>query len=150
MNADDLLPSFVDTNVLVYAAARDDVARSPVAQSLIMRLMAAKAFHTSTQVLQELFVALTRKGAKALSANDAIRYLDRIAVHPVVTLDYSAVRAAAQLSAAHHVSFWDALVLVAASRCRAVRLYTEDLQDGRTMLGVEIVNPFRDVPPTPA
>ena len=33
--------------------------------------------------------------------------------------------------------------LMAAARSGATRLYTEDLQHGRTVLGVEIVNPFR-------
>jgi predicted nucleic acid-binding protein len=48
----------------------------------------------------------------------------------------------AQLSFRMRSSFWDALILVAASRSGARRLSTEDLQDGRTVLGVEIVNPF--------
>jgi len=36
------------------------------------------------------------------------------------------------------------LILVAAARSRAARLYTEDLQHGRVVLGVEIVNPCRE------
>jgi predicted nucleic acid-binding protein len=41
------------------------------------------------------------------------------------------------------LSFWDALVVVAAARSGAKRLYTEDLQNGQMLLGVEVVNPFR-------
>ncbi len=33
--------------------------------------------------------------------------------------------------------------MVAASRSGAKRIYTEDLQHGQIILGVEIVNPFR-------
>jgi predicted nucleic acid-binding protein len=40
-------------------------------------------------------------------------------------------------------SFWDALILVCAARSGATRLYTEDLNHGQTVLGVQIVNPFR-------
>jgi predicted nucleic acid-binding protein len=40
-------------------------------------------------------------------------------------------------------TFWDALILVAAAPSGATRLYSEDLQHGRTVLGVEIANPFR-------
>ncbi|SRR6266849_7338554 len=142
--SDDPEPvAFVDTNVLVYAMANDDMARAPLAQALLKQLMMAKSFHTSTQVLQELFVTLTRKGRKPFSVEEALRYLDRIAAYPVVTLDYSAVRAAAELSDREKLSFWDALIIVAASRVQAGRLYSEDLQDGRTILGVQIVNPFR-------
>jgi predicted nucleic acid-binding protein len=40
-------------------------------------------------------------------------------------------------------SFWDALVAVAAAKSGAKRRYTEGLQDGQVILGVEVVNPFR-------
>jgi predicted nucleic acid-binding protein len=134
---------FVDTNILVYAMAAGDQVRSPVAQRLIEHLMSMNAFRTSTQILQELFVTLTRKGPRPLGAAAALRYLDQLAAHPVVTPDYALIRQAAELSDSARLSFWDALVVVSAARARAVKLYTEDLQHGRPILGVEIVNPFR-------
>lgn len=136
-------PSFVDTNVLVYAVADDDPVRQLAAQTLVDALAAAQALHTSTQVLQELYVVLTRKVRRKFTSAEAIDYLDRIARAPVTTTDYRLVRQAAELSGRDGFSFWDALVLVAAARRGATRLYTEDLQHGRTVLGVEIVNPFR-------
>ena len=135
-------PSFVDTNVLVYAVADDDPARQLAAQTLVDTLAAAQALHTSTQVLQELYVVLTRKVRRKFTSAEAIDYLDRIARAPVTTTDYKLVRQAAELSGSNALSFWDALILVAAARSGATRLYTEDLQHGRTVLGVEIVNPF--------
>jgi predicted nucleic acid-binding protein len=142
MSAEPLPMSFVDTNVLVYAVAADDAKRSPVAQKLVRELMAAQSFQTSTQVLQELYVTLTRKVRTPMTPQQALRYLDQIAVWPVAVLDYGAVRDAVELSESARLSFWDALVLVAAARSGAKRVYTEDLQDGQTILGVEIVNPF--------
>ena len=143
MSADAPPASFVDTNVLVYALAADDRKRSPVAQQLLRELMAAQTLHTSTQVLQELFVTLTRKVRTPLTAEQALRYLDQIAAWPVAVLDYGAVRAAIELCSTSSLSFWDALVVVAAAKSGAKRLYTEDLQDGQVILGVEVVNPFR-------
>jgi len=140
MSESEPLPSFVDTNILVYAAGRDD-RRGPIARELVEQLMVAKCFHTSTQVLQELFVTLVRKARTPVGRAKALEQIDWIAESPVVTLDYPAVRAAAELSA-NSLSFWDALIIVAATRARAKRLYTEDLQDGQVILGVEIVNPF--------
>ena len=136
-------PSFVDTNVLVYAVADDDPARQLAAQTLVDTLAAAQALHTSTQVLQELYVVLTRRVRRKFTSAEAIDYLDRIARAPVTSTDYGLVRQAAELSDRDAFSFWDALVLVAAARSGAKHLYTEDLQHGRTVLGVEIVNPFR-------
>jgi predicted nucleic acid-binding protein len=143
MTAGEIPASFVDTNVLVYALAADDVRRSPVAQKLLRELMSAQVFQTSTQVLQEVFVTLTRKVRTPMTAQQALRYLDQLAAWPVVVLDYGGVREAIELSASARLSLWDALVVVAAARSGAKRLYTEDLQDGQTILGVEVVNPFR-------
>ena len=143
MGVEEQPVGFVDTNVLVYAAARDDAARSPVAQELLERLSAAGALRVSAQVLQETFVTLTRKGRRPLSASEALIFLDLIAAHPVVNHTYGNIREAAEFSAAHRISFWDALIVVAAARSGAKILYSEDLQHGRTMLGVRIVNPFR-------
>jgi predicted nucleic acid-binding protein len=80
---------------------------------------------------------------RKFTSTEATDYLDRIARAPVTTTDHRMVRQAAELSDRDAFSFWDALVLVAAARSGATRLYTEDLQHGRTVLGDEIVNPFR-------
>ena len=141
--AEPLPPSFVDTNVLVYALAQDDQRRARLAQVLLDGLMQARALHLSTQVLQELFVTLTRKGTQPLSARDALKSLDALSQFPVFTVDYPAIRASAELAAKDKLSFWDALIVISAARCGAKRLYTEDLNHGQKIQGVEIVNPFR-------
>ena len=79
MSGDSPPAAFVDTNVFVYAVAADDSRRSPIAQELVKELMTSKVLHTSTQVLQELFVTLTRKVRKPFAAETALRYLDQIA-----------------------------------------------------------------------
>ena len=104
--------------------------------------MLARTLRLSTQALQELFVTLTRKVQKPLSPAQAIRYLDQLAVFPVFSTDYPAVRDAAELSASAKLSFWDSLVVVSAARAGAPRLYSEDFNEGQSILGVEVVNPF--------
>jgi predicted nucleic acid-binding protein len=143
MSADPAEICFVDTNVFVYALTEDDPVRSAKAQQLIARLRSTQSLRTSTQVLSELFVTLTRKVRTPLSPAAALEYLDQIAAWPVVAPDFSAIRDACQLSASAKLSFWDALVVVAASRASATRLYSEDLNPGQRLLGVEVVNPFR-------
>jgi predicted nucleic acid-binding protein len=142
MSAESAAPCFVDTNILVYAVARDDEARSSAAQRLLIPLAQARTLRTSTQVLQELFVTLTRKIGAPFTPEGALRYVDGIARWPVVALDWRAVREAIQLSARASLSLWDALIVVAAARSGAKVLYTEDLQHGQKILGVEVVNPF--------
>ena len=135
-------PSFVDTNVLVYAIAADDRKRSPVAEDLLRKLMLNRSLRTSTQVLQELYVTLTRKGKSPMPPESALRYIDHVAAWPVVVTDFKSVRRAIELSIGSMLSFWDALVVVAAECSGAKVLYSEDLQGGQELLGVKIVNPF--------
>ena len=122
MTAGSLRPSFVDTNVFVYAVLDDDPERQSIASDLVGRLAESEVLQTSTQVLQELYVVLTRKMRRKFTPREALAYLDRIARSPVTGIDYSVVREAA--------------------RSGAERLYSEDLQHGRKILGVEILNPF--------
>jgi predicted nucleic acid-binding protein len=139
---DSGVPAFVDTNILVYAIAADDAVRSPVAQRLLRELMRKRTLRTSTQVLQELYVTLTRKGKTPLRGDDALRYLDQISAWPVAVTDFAAIRRAILLSTGSMISFWDALILVAAAGSGAKVVYSEDLQAGQELAGVRIVNPF--------
>jgi predicted nucleic acid-binding protein len=134
--------SFVDTNILVYAFGGHDSRRSPIAQALVRNLMATQALQTSTQVLQELFVVLTRKLRTPITAKQALLFLDQLGAWPVTVLDYGALRNAVELSMEAKLSLWDALIIIAAARSGSQRLYTEDLQHGQVIRGVEIVNPF--------
>ena len=142
MTAGSPRPSFVDTNVFVYAVTDDEPQRQAIARDLLGQLTESEVLQTSTQVLQELYVILTRKVQRKSTPREALAYLDRIARSPVTGVDYGLVREAADLSARHTLSMWDALIIVAAARSGAERLYSEDLQHGRKILGVEILNPF--------
>ena len=94
-------------------------------------LMEEDRLRVSTQVLQELFVTLTRLGV-----------LEDLAAWPLIVIDYQAIRAAIGLTDQAKLSFWDALVVIAAAKAGAAVLYTEDLNAGQEILGVRISNPF--------
>jgi predicted nucleic acid-binding protein len=72
----------------------------------------------------------------------ARRLVAELAEGPLLLVDYSVIRAAVVLAGEARISFWDALIVVAASRSGAAVLYTEDLNDGQEILGVRISNPF--------
>jgi predicted nucleic acid-binding protein len=139
---DDGEPAFVDTNVLVYAFDKGGSSKQQIAQQLIGELMDQERLRVSTQVLQELFVTLTRKVKRPCSSAEALAVLEDLAAWPLVLLDYAAIRAAIETAGRDKLSFWDALVVVAAVRAGAAVLYTEDLNDGQEILGVRIRNPF--------
>ena len=134
--------SFVDTNVLVYAFEKSDSPKKRAAQRLVSQLMDEDRLRVSTQVLQELYVILTRKAARPCTGAEALAVLEDLAAWPLIVVDYAAIRSAAGLAEQACVSFWDALVLIAAARSGASVLYTEDLNDGQKILGVRVTNPF--------
>jgi predicted nucleic acid-binding protein len=49
------------------------------------------------------------------------------------------------LVSAHNISFWDALLCATSIRMGPSFFMTEDLQDGRYLHGLTIVNPFERV-----
>jgi predicted nucleic acid-binding protein len=134
--------SFVDTNVLVYAFDKSGSPKKRIAERLLNELMEDDRLRVSTQVLQELFVTLTRKVSQRCTSEEALAVLEDLAVWPLMVVDYAATRAAVDLSDQAKLSFWDALVVVAAARSGAAVVYTEDLNDGQEIIGVRISNPF--------
>ena len=110
---------------------------------LMNELMEEDRRRGSTQVVQELFVTLTRKAARPCLMEEALAVLEDLAAWPLMVVDYAAIQAAVGLAGQSKLSFWDALVVVAAARTGAAALYTEDLSDGQEILGVRISNPWR-------
>lgn len=139
---------FVDTNVLVYAFDKSGSPKRQIAQRLIDDLMASGQLRLSTQVLQELFVTLTRKVSQRCSTDEALTILDDLTAWPLLIIDYGAIREAARLSGRSKLSFWDALIVIAAALSGASVLYTEDMNDGQEIHGVQIRNPFHGLDPT--
>ena len=133
--------SFLDTNILVYAAigtGADDWKRK-----LALELMMPARFATSGQVLQEFFVTVTRKGAVPLSLADASVWIDKLALLPLVPTDATLVKMAIAKVHRYQVSYWDGAIIAAAEMARAPILYTEDLNHGQSYGAVRAINPFR-------
>ena len=136
MTADCLL----DTNILVYAVDADPqyAARKRAA----MRLLESTAFGSSTQILQEFYVTVTRKIATPLSPAEAMACLDRFHAFPIVNTDFGLVTEGIRNSVRFQVSHWDGAVIAAAERLTAGTLYSEDLSHGQRYGAVRVINPF--------
>jgi predicted nucleic acid-binding protein len=133
--------SFFDTNVLVYADDRASAAKQRRAIELVAEHRRAGTGVVSLQVLQEYFVAVTRK--LRVEASVARRKVELLAELDVASPDLGDVLAAIDLHRLHGLSFWDALILRAAKQSGCTVLLSEDLQERREIDGVRIVNPFR-------
>lgn len=132
--------AFFDTNVLVYADDNLSPEKQRTAIELFSRYRRQKTAILSLQVLQEYFSAATRK--LALAPEFAQQKVELFARARVVGFEASDVIAAIELHRLVRISFWDALIVHAARLGGASILYSEDFQDGSTLGGVRIVNPF--------
>ena len=131
---------FVDTNIVIYALTQGPDPRHAMAQTILQQLLAEERVCLSTQVLQETFVTLVRKAS--VSVESALSDLDDLAKWPVFQVDVTSIQEAGKLVQTSRISFWDALMVVAARRMGAPVLYTEDLNHGQVIVGVRVVNPF--------
>jgi len=138
--------AFLDTNVLVYLFDADNPTRRDQATALLARHQEDLDLVLSTQVLQEFYVAATRKLARPLSQEAAERAVRNLAALCTVTVDADLVLQAIGLTRGGGFSFWDALIVQAAQRAGAEVLFTEDMQAGRRIDNMVIRNPFNEPP----
>jgi predicted nucleic acid-binding protein len=134
---------FIDTNVLVCLFDARDAAKQTRAAELFESLATSEYTPiVSTQVLQESFVALTRK--LSMDARDAVISLKMLGDTGFTT---QVIRPPVVLRAATRVtndklSFWNALIVEAALEAGCTVLFSENLQVGRSFNELTIRNPF--------
>lgn len=133
--------TFVDTNILVYTLDKRDSAKRTRCREALRNLVAQNEAVISTQILQEFYVTATQKlSVKPAAAKSIIHTFTNM---EVVTITTGLIKEAIDTSVQHRISFWDALVVVAAESARCEFLLSEDLNSGQIMRNVRIVNPLR-------
>lgn len=133
--------SFLDSSVLIYTDDSASPAKQRTALDLVARCRRQRSGVVSLQVLEEYFSIITRKlGVDAAIARRKVELFSQLSM---VATRLDDVLAAIDLHRLHRLSFWDALVIRSAWQAGCSRLYSEDLQHGRRIDGVEIINPFR-------
>jgi predicted nucleic acid-binding protein len=137
------MKSFVDSNVLVYLFDRDSPEKKTIALKVLRDEGASGNLLLSTQVVQEFYVTVTRKLATPLKPEIALGAARQFLSLPLVIVDAELVLSAIRRSQGDSISFWDSLIIDAALRGGAERLWSEDLQHGRVIDGMRIENPFR-------
>ncbi|HVT14870.1 MAG TPA: PIN domain-containing protein [Thermoanaerobaculia bacterium] len=133
--------SFLDSNVLVYTDDQGAPDKQEAALALVDLCRRRSSGVVSSQVLQEYFVTATRK--LGVPPEIARRKVELFARFDLFLIGLEDILGAIDLHRLHGYSLWDALVVRAALRSSCSVLYSEDLQHGRRIDGLEIVNPFR-------
>jgi len=137
------MKAFFDTNILVYLFDTGAPAKQRRARELLTQHTLAGETLLSTQVLQEFYVAVTRKLATPLDLDTAYQAVRELAVMPAIRVDVPLILSAIQLSRSKRLSFWDALIICSALEGGASILYSEDMQDGQAFETLRIKNPLR-------
>ncbi len=129
--------AFFDTNVLIYAVARDDP-RSARAEELL-----ASGGTISVQILNE-FVSVARRkiGMSWRDVNEALDAFHVLCPSPL-PLTNEMHQSAVKIAERHGCEIYDALVVGAALEAGCSTLYSEGFQDGQRFAGrLTIRNPF--------
>lgn len=132
---------FLDANILVYAQDEASPQKQQRSRKLLAELIASSGGVLSTQVLQEYYVAATRKLGVAPLAAKAV--LKTFSAFEIVQITPALLQEAVDCSILNQLSFWDALIIVAADAAGCTTLYSEDFNPGQMILGVKVVNPYK-------
>ncbi len=135
------MPPFFDTNILVYSVDTDETVKSGPAGKLVETHLVRGRGAISVQVLREFYSASRRLGSP-LSEQQAREMVDYFANFRTLSEDVGMVIGAARRTGELYISFWDALIVEAALRSGADRLFSEDLQHGLVIEGMRVENPF--------
>ena len=135
---------FLDTNIFIYSFDSSAPAKQQTARKLIMEALRSNLGVISYQVIQEFLSVASRKFKKPLITPDLLIYFDEVLsplcdIYP--SLDF--YRFALEVKDQTGFSFYDSLIIASAIRTGCKKIYTEDMQDGREVMGVKIINPFK-------
>jgi predicted nucleic acid-binding protein len=135
---------FLDSNVLVYLYDVDVPEKQGVSRSLLAKAVEQRdlEYVISTQVLQEYYVTVTRKFARTMSEQEVLLAMNGLRTFPTVQVDVPMIFEAIELGRRFKFSFWDSLIVKAATSAGCSRVLSEDLQHQMRIGDLVIENPF--------
>lgn len=114
--------------------------KGKIALSLIAKHAIAKDAAISAQVLQEFYVASTRRlGINPIEARQLVKDFQ---MFELVQVTPGIIDEAIDRSILDQISFWDGLILSAAKLSRCEKLYSEYMSHSQVINGVMIHDPF--------
>jgi predicted nucleic acid-binding protein len=140
----DVKRVFVDSNVLLYAIARDNKEKQMRAREWLAVLWDYGNGRLSWQVLLEFYVNAVRKTETPRA--EVRQYVDELTAWGPVQPNLSLLHRAWHWTDSAHISWWDSLIVAAAEETGAQWLLTEDLQCGQRFDSVVVINPFTSHP----
>ncbi len=130
----------VDSNVLIYAIDPRNPGKAKVADA-VLKAVRARGGLIALQVINETYRVSTGKLGWPLVV--AEQYLRTIPLgFPTFAPTTATVMQALNLASRGLFSIWDANLLAAARLAGCTHIFSEDMAEGDSAAGLEIVNPF--------
>ena len=130
----------LDSNILVYALDTSDPSRHALAVNVVERAMLGECV-LCAQVLGEFLAVIRRRFPAGLS--QALAQAERWAnLCPPVPTASEHMLAAGAMVLTHGFQFWDAVIWQVAASRQVTCLLSEDMQDGFSLGGLAVLNPF--------
>lgn len=131
----------LDSNILIYAELEPDTEKGKRAADLVLR--ASHDGVIPVQVLGEFLRFIERRAPAAFEeAKQQVSIYQTAFLTPSTT--DSVINKASALARTHRMQFWDCVVCAASAEAGAKVLLTEDMQDGRILDGLRLMNPFAE------
>ena len=132
---------FFDSNILVYYTDESDARKQKIATALIKDAINSGNGVISTQCLQEFYNVVTKKLLcdKEKAKKMVKMFSENISV---AKISVPLILFAVDISIKSQFSFWDSLIISAASDTGCATVYSEDLSDQQIIAGARIQNPF--------
>ncbi|MCK1385893.1 PIN domain-containing protein [Bradyrhizobium sp. 21] len=129
------MKAFFDSNILVYTATSDP-RRQQAAACL------SGGGYISVQVLNEFVHVARRKLRQDWPLIELALQQLRVSLEDIAPITLDTHLSALALARTHGFAFYDALIVASAIEAGCDTLYSEDMQHGRSIGGLTIVNPF--------
>ena len=134
---------FFDTNVVVYCFDTLEPRKQARAKDLLAHALNSRLGVVSYQVIQEFCNVATKAKRLQLPQERTLAYVNLV-LQPMNQVGSSPalIESALKLRGEHGFSFYDSLIIAAATQAKCEVLYSEDMQHGRRVGNLQIVNPF--------
>ena len=130
----------MDTNIFIYSLDEHDKQKKEQSRQLLQNAIREETVVISTQVLQELYIVGTTKlKIDSILMKNILHSFENL---EIVIIDTDLIKEAIDVSVLNRLSFWDALIIATAERAKCEYLYTEDLNAGQIIRGVQVNNPY--------
>jgi predicted nucleic acid-binding protein len=134
---------FLDTNIFVYSFDSTARGKQTKAEQLIRKALSSQKGVVSYQVVQEFFNVALKRFAKPMKRSDADEYLATV-FRPMLSIhsSLSLYRQAMHVHFESRTSWYDSLIIGSALQAECRILFSEDMQHGRKIGSLDIINPF--------